>query len=483
MSPMRLEMQQKLAMELRMAPHIIQSIEVLTLPALELHTFIQEQLEMNPVLEGGEFPTDEMPAEETDAEPSQEQDQQVEEEAVSSFENLEREDWAEYYARNSIPKRNDGEKDAKLEAMQNTPERPASLQDYLLEQFQLLDMTQQSKKFGEYLVYNIDSKGYLRYPLDEILKSASCPLSLEEAEEVLRYIQQMDPRGVGARDIQECLILQLDQEDPDYAFQKELISKYLLDIYNNRYPKISKETGRSMDDIKRTVESIQKLNPKPGSAYSTESAQFIVPDVMVEWIDGKYVTRLERDYVPYLRINPLYLRTLQNFSETPGSPTTKEFIKKKLESANWVMDAIKQRQHTLRRVAEKIVESQQDFLEHGLTHLKPLKMQDISNELQIHVSTVSRAIAEKYIQTPRGIFPLKFFFTGSIDKKDGDNESRVTVQERIQELVRQEDKKRPLSDEEIADKLQDVGLEIARRTVTKYRKAMTIPSSRRRRQY
>lgn len=484
MNSMRLEMQQKLAMELRMAPHIIQSIEVLTLPALELHNFIQQQLEMNPVLEGGEFSQEDRESiREDEQEVAQEQERPVDEDFLTNFGNLERDDWAEYYSRNSIPKRSDHEKDVKLEAMQNTPEKPASLQDYLFKQFQLLEVPEHLRKFGEYLIYNIDSKGYLRYSLEEIIKSVEPPLSLQEAEQVLKWVQQLDPPGIGARNIQECLLLQLEENDPDYYFKKELIEKYLLDIYNNRYPKIAKETGKTMEEIKKAVEEIQKLNPKPGSNFSNESAQFIVPDIVVEWVDGKYVTRLERDYVPYLRINPMYLRSLQNAAGGDINRQTKEFIKKKIESANWVMDAIKQRQNTLHRVAEKIVEYQQDFLDHGLTYLKPLKMQDISDDLQIHVSTVSRAISDKYIQTPRGIFPMKFFFTGGIDKRDGDNESRVTVQERIQEIIAQEDKKHPLSDEEIAAKLKEAGLAIARRTVTKYRKAMGIPSSRRRKQY
>lgn len=485
MSSMRLEMlmKQKLATEMRMAPHIIQSIEVLTLPALELQNFIQQQLEINPVLESKDSTQEETATSQDEPSPSEaeQEDAPADERALNDFENLETAEWDDYYNRDHIAKRNDEEKDKKQEAMQNTPDKPVTLQDFLFQQYRLLDLPEQQKKIGEQIIYNIDTNGYLCYPLEEIARTLDPAPTLPDMEHVLRYIQRLEPAGVGARNIQECLVLQLAESDPDYHFKKELIEKYLADISNNKYPKIAKETGRSLNEIKEVVLALQKLNPKPGSNYASDKPSFVIPDVVVELVDGNYLVRLEDDYLPHLRINQRYVQMLQEKSDKLSK--AREFLKKKLESANWIIDAIKQRQQTLFRVSQKLVEHQKDFLDHGLTHLKPLKMQDIADDLQIHVSTVSRAISDKYIQTPRGIFALKFFFTGSIDKKDGDNESRVTVQERVQEMINQEDKHNPLSDEEIADKLNAAGLEIARRTVTKYRKAMKIPSSRRRRQY
>jgi RNA polymerase sigma-54 factor len=483
---MRLEMvmKQRLATELRMAPHIIQSIEVLTLPALELQTFIQQQMDTNPVLESSEITAEEesTPTQEEKAqEEIDKEEPPADEQILNDFENMEAEGWEDYYNRDHIAKRNDGEKDKKQEAMQNTPDKPLSLQDFLFQQFGLLDLPEQQKKIGEQIIYNIDANGYLNYPLEEILRTLE-PIPLpSEAEQVLQYIQKLEPAGVGARNIQECLLLQLSETDTNYHVKKEMIEKYLTDISNNKYPKIAKELGRSLEEIKEIVTALQKLDPKPGANYASDKPSFVMPDVVVELIDGQYLVRLEEDYLPHLRINPRYLQMLQEKSDKLSK--AREFLKKKLESANWIIEAIKQRQQTLFRVAQRLVEHQQEFLDHGLTHLKPLKMQDIADDLQIHVSTVSRAIADKYMQTPRGIFALKFFFTGSIDKKDGDNESRVTVQERVQEMIQQEDKKKPLSDEDIADNLKAVGLEIARRTVTKYRKALKIPSSRRRKQY
>lgn len=476
-------MKPKLATELHMAPHIIQSIEVLTLPTLELQTFLQQQLEVNPVLESYELANSETQTEEKDGE--EEEDPAIDEKELNNFANLEKEDWGkEYYGQDHIKKSTDSDVDKKQEALQNTPDKPISLQDALFQQFLLLELPEHDREIGEKIIYNIDADGYFRYPLEEVCHLFQPLASLEEVENVLFCIQQLEPPGVGARNIQECLILQLDEKDTEYDLKKELIEKYLPDIYHNKYPKIAKETGRNLEEIKRVVQAILKLNPKPGAMYVRDSSHsFIVPDVIVELRDDQYVTQLKEDYIPHLRIHRHYQQMLQKDQESYFNSKTREFIKKKIESANWIIDAIEQRRQTLTRVADKIVQYQQEFLQHGLTYLKPLKMQEIADELQIHVSTVSRAISDKYVQTPRGIFPLKFFFTGGIDKQDGNCESRVIVQDRILELIQQEDKKSPLSDEDIVAKLKGEGLEIARRTVTKYRKALHLPSSRRRRQY
>ncbi len=477
----------KLSHELRMAPHIIQSIEILTLPALELHNFIQEQLAENPVLETIEPIVEETNGSESNKNDEQEpkEEKQMDEESLNSFENLESSDLKEYFSEDTyIAKKTNysEERDKKFEAMQNTAARPMSLSDYLYQQFQLFDLSEKVEKAGEYIIYNIDAMGYLRYPLEEIIKPIQEEVSIEDAEEALRYVQNLEPTGVGARSMEECLLLQLDEDSPDYASQKLIISKYLTDIYNNKYPKVAKDTGKSIEEIKSIVKSLQKLNPKPGSEYSAEETHVILPDLVVDFIDGDYVIRMEEDYIPQLCVSNLYRSYLE---EKNKDRKTKNYIKKKMESANWVIDAIRQRQRTLYRVASEIIKHQRDFLDHGLSHLHPLKMEDVANTLEISVSTVSRAVIEKYIQTARGIFPLRFFFTGGIDKRGSEekSESRVSVKHRISEIVINEDKSNPLSDEDIAEKLKAVGLDIARRTITKYRKALKIPSSRQRKVY
>lgn len=510
MSSMRLEvsMKQKLSTELRMAPHIIQSIEILTMPIMELQTFVQQQLESNPVLETAEtLDSLEQPASEGESDDTQNDSStpddnsgndvnetnktsttadspiNKQDDMATTFEKLEVEDWDEFYSQDQIAKKGEG-RDKKLEAMQNSADRPPSLQDHLFEQFGLSEVPDVLRPIGEHIIYNIDSNGYLRYSLEEIVRGMSPIPSMDSARKALEYVQKLDPPGIGASSIQECLVLQLKESDLDYQFKRDLIEKYLSDIYYNKYPKIAKEIGRDIDEVKAAVEEIKKLNPKPGSNYAVEQSHIILPDVVVELVDGDYIIRMEDEYIPRLRINPCYVNMIQEGKEDPNlNPKAKDFIKKKIESANWVIDAIRQRQNTLYRVVAELIKSQRPFLEHGLSQLKPLKMQDVADVLNIHVSTVSRAIADKYIQTPRGIFGIKFFFTGSIDKKGGENESRVSVKQHVQELIRGEDKNNPLSDEEIVEKLKQTGLEIARRTVTKYRKALGIASSRRRKQY
>ncbi len=526
---LNMEIGQKLNMEMRIAPHIIQSIEILTMPILELQTFIQQALENNPVLEtvdtleseeDSNLNREEDSFEENNDESNKEAT--LDEEQLNSFENLEYGDWEEFYNQDRIVKKGD-DKDKKMEAMQNSADRPISLQDNLFQQFRLSDVPENLRPIGEQIIFNIDANGYLRYSLEEVIYTITPTPSLELAQEALRYVQRLEPAGIGARNIQECLILQLKEGEPDYSLKKELIEKYLEDIYHNRYPKIAKEIGRNIDDIKLAVEEIKRLNPKPGSEYSTEQSHIIMPDVVVEMIDGEYIIRMEEEYLPQLHINPYYINLLQigkeeartkdlkkkeenkgkdlkrkedlenkNLSEdiiakedakAKEDAEAKDFIKKKIDSAKLIIEAIQQRQNTLYRVVSELVKNQKLFLDHGINYLKPLKMQEVANALGIHVSTVSRAIAEKYIQTPRGIFPIKFFFTGSIDKKDGENESRVSVKQRVHEIIQQENKNNPLSDEEIVEKLKKSGLEIARRTVTKYRKALGIASSRRRKQY
>ncbi|WP_372366409.1 RNA polymerase factor sigma-54 [Candidatus Uabimicrobium sp. HlEnr_7] len=473
-----IQIQPKLKTEQSIAPHIIQSIEVLALPVLELHNFVQNQLQENPVLEQKEnFAEEDKQSEPEREREREEKSEQSDDDFLSSFENLESEDFREYFAENHIPKRFD-EKDKKFEAIKNTASPQNSLQDHLYEQLHFFELSEHLLNICKHIIYNIDGNGYLRYSLEEVTQPMDGEVTMEEAEVALHYVQKLEPTGVGARNMKECLLLQLEVEDNDYLFKKNLIENHLEDICNNKYPKIVKETGRSLEDIKNTVGSLQKLNPKPGGNISSENAHFIIPDVVVTKEGDEYIVHLEEKYVPQLRINNTYRKLLRE-----KNSQAKEFVKKKMESANWIIDAIRQRQQTLRLVIEEIVEHQHDFLEYGLSHLRPLKMKDLAEKLDVSISTISRAMSEKYIQTPRGIFPLKFFCTGSISKNDGENESRVSVQERIQQIINQEDKRKPLSDVDISKKLKEVGLDIARRTVTKYREFLKIPSSRRRKVY
>ena len=439
----------------------------------------------------------------------------------------------------------DDDRDDKLEALQNTAGRSMTLQEYLEQQIHLLpdERFGSAHAFrGEAkpllfdlciaIVYNIDERGYLMYSPDEIYQSlvdeaegkkrepagaagdapgdatpavaVQAPSTLggasthpEEPNEAgyrpltcvperalfdhaLSLIQSLDPPGVGGRDLRECLLLQLRRDRQSYPVETAIIESHLEDLGSNRIPKIAKVLGISVEDVKSAVETIASLNPIPGKLFGGEGARFIKPDVVVDDVEGEYVVRVLSESLPRLQVSSYY-RDL--YRSAAKDPVLKQFVKKKLESAEWLIAAIRQRQSTLHRVAQEIIGIQRGFLDHGISHLKPLKMVEVAERVGVHVSTISRAISGKYVQTPRGIFDLKYFFTGGSEKEDGTTEARGSVIQRIRDLVQSEDAKNPLSDIDIVEKLSLSGIHISRRTVTKYREAESIPSSRQRRAY
>lgn len=471
---MKMEMvpRAQLHLKMKLAPQIIQSIEILQLPLLALLEHVQTELEENPVLE-------EVVATDRDTEEDQTTERGTagtEEECVDVLP----EEWQEYPGLRSRAGRQE-ESDRKQEALENTSAKPISFHEYLLGQLSLMGVPESLREACEHIIYNLDDNGYLSIPLEEIIRDLERPVTLEEAREALGLVQSMEPPGVGARSLEECLLLQLDKRYECYELAVELISHYLKEIELRKYPQIAKKTGRDLEDIKKVVEHIRTLNPRPGSVFSTEPVAYVVPDIRVEYIDGRYEVTLNEDHtLPHLSINSTYKAYL---AQRTVDPQTRQYIKKKMESARWLMDAIEQRRATLYRVAAAIVELQKDFFEEGISKLRPLKMQELADRLGIHVSTVSRALARKYMQTPRGIFEMKFFFTGGFSSGGSEMESWEATRQRLREIIDREDKRHPLSDEEIVAALKAEGIDVARRTVTKYRKLMKIPSSRQRRQY
>ena len=475
---MNLVLRQRLEQKLKLAPQIIQSIEILQLPALDLQDLIARELEENPVLEIGEPASDESAPGEIENESDT---YEITEGESSEFEHvldMEKSFFGEFP--DTPRRRRDGNDTyGKMEAMKDTPSRTASLQEYLYEQINLTDLPENVRQIAEEIVFNINDDGYLRYPLETVVESIDMPTLFTDAEEALDAIQALEPSGIGARNLAECLLLQL-RNRPEGAFSRELITQHLKDIELNRLPKIAKDTGRTLEDVKDGVEMLRTLNPRPGSLYSAQTAPYMTPDATVECVDDEYRVKLEDHYIPEIYINESYHRLLL---ENKDNPKISEFIRKKLDSARWLIDAIAQRRTTLSRIINKIVEIQHDFFEKGVEHLVPLKMQEVADAIGVHNSTVSRAISNKYIQTPRGVFALKYFFSGGTATDDGSVESRVSVKQRVKNIVDNEDKSAPLSDDEIAAKLKDAGLDVARRTITKYRRMLNIPSSRQRKEY
>lgn len=476
----------QLRQQMKLAPQVIQSIEILQLPMLALVEHVQQELMDNPVLE-------EVVDDEKD-EPKTEEQKTYDEELAEGKNNEDTnedeefkklremaDDWGDFYSQTSIKRGDAGdERDRKQEALENTAEKSISLQDYLLGQLSIMEIQDSLMDICENIIYNINDNGYLAHPLEEVVESMETPVSLEQANEALEIVQSMEPLGVGARDLKECLILQLDKRDPDYNIAKELISNYLEEVEMKKYKLIAKKLGDNLELIKKVIDFIKTLNPKPGSLFSNEQIPYVTPEVRVDCVDGKHeVTLIGDNNLPRIYISSFYKDVLNGKGYDLN---TRRYIRKKIESARWLIDAIEQRKSTLYKVAVKIVEMQKKFLEEGILSLKTLKMQDVADAVGIHVSTVSRAIAHKYIQTPKGIFEIKFFFTGGFMNADGNMESWEATRQKLAKIVKEEDKLSPLSDEEIAAKLKEMGGDIARRTVTKYRRIMRIPSSRKRKE-
>jgi RNA polymerase sigma-54 factor len=478
---MRLDvsLQQRLSQQLRLAPQIIQSIEILQLQAMDLKELIENELQENEMLEVEEAPPDGLPAP-TEPPPSADAEG-TDDEAERVFDRLEALVDADRHGKGNGLSRAAGEEatDRKWEAMQNTAAPGESLADHLHEQLELLELTPAVRAAAEAIVYNLDEAGLLRTPMAEVVAAMDEPAALEDAEEALRVVQSLEPRGVGARDLVECLLLQIEDDEPEAEDKRRLLRDHLDDLKRNKIPRIAKALDRTVEEVYALRDGLRHLTPSPGAGYTSGRTAYIRPDVVVTWEDGEYKIRLENEHVPRLALSPRYRTLLQ---EAKGDPKLRDYVKRKVDAAKWLIEAIVQRENTLERVAREIVARQRDYLDFGVSHLRPLKMQEVADALGIHVSTVSRAISDKYVQTHRGIVPLKFFFTGGTENDDGGVESRVSIKERVRQIIDAEDKANPLSDDEVADRLsKECGLGIARRTVTKYRKAMKIASSRQRR--
>lgn len=476
---------QRMDQRMILAPRMIQSMEILQLPIMALQERIQQELQENPVLELKETSSEDgASGEEAEfVEPAGSVDDDKERDGEFDLDRLEAisRDWD--YNDEHRPSRNgiDEEGDKKHDAMQNMASRPQSLQDYLADQLAFLDIGPEQLRFLQFLLTHIDSNGWLSTPVEEIVRSYDQPITLTEAEQALKILQKLDPPGVGARGLSECLLLQLTPETPHHDVLRVLIQNHLEDIYHNRLPVIQRRTGFDLQTIKDAIEVLKHLNPRPGSAFTAENIPYVVPDIIVERTDeGDYTVRLADDWVPSVHISRRYLELYRDKSIKPED---KEYFKKKIQSAQWLIESIEQRRNTLERVTRAIIEHQRSFLDKGPEYIEPLKMQQIADQVGVHVTTVSRAVDDKWVQTPRGIFPLKRFFGGGTQTTSGEEVAWETIKQKLLEIIGKEDKANPLSDEDLVTKLQEAGYPVARRTVTKYRKMLNIPSSRQRKDW
>jgi RNA polymerase sigma-54 factor len=497
---MRLDttLSQRMNQTMILAPRMIQSMEILQLPIMALQERIQQELQENPVLEIKEN-SDEQPAAEeegfTEQTTTAEEDgrdpgaaELVIDETGSNeldFDRLEAlsRDWEDHFNEEHRPSRNslDEEGDKKHDAMQNMASRPQSLQDYLNDQLSFLDTTPEQDKVLRHLIAHIDENGYLTASLEDVAQSYEGAVTAAQVEEALRMVQKLDPPGVGGRDLKECLLLQLTPETPHRDVLRVLIQNHLEDIKHNRLPAIQRRTGFDLNAIKEAIETLRHLNPRPGSQFTADNIPYVVPDILVERNeDGTYDVRLLDDWLPSIYISRRYVDL---YREKGADPKTKEYLKRKIQAAQWLQESIEQRRSTLEKVTRAIIQHQKAFLDRGPEHIEPLKMQQIADQVGVHVTTVSRAVDDKWVQTPRGIFPLKRFFGGGTQTASGEEVAWETIKQKLLEIIDKEDKSNPLSDEDLVAKLNEAGYPVARRTVTKYRKMANIPSSRQRKDW
>lgn len=489
----------RMGQELHLAPRMIQSMEILQMPIMALEEKMQQELQENPVLELAQDVENQNPdGEWNDSQSGDEYDQSppidttektlvidTKGQAEADFERLDSipEDWKESFYDDHRPSRNAIEEfsDRKHNAMQNLVSKPKSLEDYLIDQLSFFDISKDERRLVNLVIANLDDGGYLKSTPEEIAASLEPPVNPDQVRHAISIVQRLDPPGVCARDLAECLLLQLTPETPNPEAVRTLITNHLENIRHNRIPVIQKTTGLDLSQIKEAIEFIRTLNPKPAAMFNSDSIPYVVPDIEIfKSEEGDYLIRLQDDLLPNVQINQTYVEECKNRAT---DKKVKEFLRPKIQSAQWLLEAIEQRRSTLKKVTQAIIQRQMSFLEQGPEYIEPLKMQQIAEVVGVDVSTISRAVDDKWIQTPRGVFPLKRFFGGGTQSATGEDIAWEKIRRKLLEVVGAEDKSNPLSDEDLVNKLNEEGYPVARRTITKYRKILNIPSSRERKEW
>jgi len=461
-----------------MTPLLQQAIQLLQLSTLELQEVVQKELLENPLLEElpeTTEPTDGQPANEATPTPTTEP-------ITPEVPPRESERGTDDLPFDLTAVMFDDHEERSLVAQEDRDDLPfenmvrsvSSLTDHLEEQLRFATEDPVVRQIGSEIIGNLDEDGYLRAELSEI--AGRCGVGVEAVEPVLAMIQAFDPPGVAARNIQECLLIQLKSDPNPDPVSVEIVEQYFEDLSRRRYPDIARALRLALDRVMESVEEIMALEPKPGRRFGGNDSRYIVPDVVVHKMGSEYVVVLNEDGIPRLRVNSLYRSLLRNSGDE-----ARQYVEQKLRSAVWLIKSVDQRQRTLRKVTQSIVKFQREFLDKGLAHLRPLSLRDVGEDIGMHESTISRVTTNKYVETPQGLFELKFFFHSGIASGDGEMVSSVSVKKMIQDLLANEDPSKPLSDQEVAQILKGRGLVIARRTVAKYREELGILPSHQRR--
>src|SRR5574342_558114 len=467
------KLQTKLAQKLILTPSLQQAIKLLPMSTLELADLLNQEVVENPLLE--EVPTEELAAvEQTPQEKEGGEDKTKEK--TDPWDDADYEYFFGDYLDDGYRPRAPQEI-KELPPIENTLSTSSSLADHLMWQLSMQTDDPVMREIGEAIVGNLDDDGYLVASFEEL--AAMGPWPVGDVERALRLVQGFDPTGVAARDLQECLLLQLRHLGLEGTPTEKIVAEHLRLLQNHQVPEIARKLGLTIDDLKEHIEIIRHLDPKPGSRYNPSQSQYVIPDVYVMKVEDQYVAVLNEDGLPQLRISPVYRRLLDK-SVAGNNDETRAYVKDKFRSALWLIKSVEQRQKTIHKVANSIINFQRDFLDHGIEHLRPLVLRDVANDIGMHESTVSRVVTNKYMHTPQGVFEMKYFFHSGINSQYGDAVSSVTIKQRIRKIIEQEDPKKPLSDSKIVSMLRREGLELARRTIAKYREELKIPTSNQR---
>lgn len=450
-----LEQTQKLVM----TPELRQAIQLLQFTSQELNEYLEKQIEENPLLELENTAEDY--------------------ENIDDFANKKEEiDWKEYIGKeDDISYRPQVDKNVKEYSFENFISYSPSLRDNLFFQLNVLEISQEDKKIGEILIESIDENGYLMTSVEQVAMDLN--IDSERIENVLFLIQGFEPLGVGARSLKECLLIQIREDENRHPEAEKVVEYYLEDVAYNRLSKIAKELNMDIEEVQNICDYIKTLEPKPGRSFSDgNQVKYITPDATIEYIDGEYIIILNDVTGPRLNINNFYKELMRKGKDEKAT----EYLTEKLNSAMWIIKSIEQRRMTIYKVVESILKFQKDFFEIGERGLKPLTLNEVAEDIQMHESTVSRATNGKYVQTPRGLYELKFFFSSGLTTSGGEMSS-TSIKSMIKDLIEQENPKKPYSDQKISDILKAKGINISRRTVAKYRDELEIPSSTARRRY
>jgi RNA polymerase sigma-54 factor len=461
---------QNFSLQQVLAPQLQQSLLILQTPLLELRNLVQQEMETNPVLE--EL-SNELSLEERNGAESAEDNFKEEFEKLATLD----EEWRDYMEQSSNSGRSQDSKD-KRQFFFDSIATQETLQQNLIGQLNQTALNAADRKAAELIIGNIDDNGFLQSTPEEMALNAGIPK--EDFERMLALIRSFYPPGVGARDLRECLLIQLERDGKQNSLEYKIISEHMEDLGKRRFPEIARRMGMSVEKVQECANNIARLNPRPGQIFTTAPPNYVLPDVTVEKMDGEYQVILNGEQIPHLRISNTYKDIM---AQRGNGSEVKDYIRDKIRSGKFLIRSIHQRQQTISNIARQIVSRQRDFFEHGTSHLKPMTMKEIADAVGVHETTVSRAVSGKYMATPWGVFEMKYFFTSGYQTASGESMSNTSVKDAILDLVKNENGNAPLSDMEIVEILRERGIPIARRTVAKYRTELNILPSNMRRKY